>query len=158
MRGLYRLSQSTHDEPPSRDALRLDGLAGTMQYAVGGLAQGTMPGRFIIAAVMSVVAPGLVQAQQRVEQWLRPGAQVALAALGGAGRGFRTGAVIGLVVTGLVLLFEGDSCDGCVFTAGMAAGVLSVMGTLGLTVVGGVAGAVSPGEIWHDVNIQGLRR
>jgi hypothetical protein len=82
----------------------------------------------------------------------------ALAALGGAGRGFRTGAVIGLVVTGLVLLFEGDGCDGCVFTAGTAAGVLTVMGTIGLTVVGGVAGAVSPGEIWHDVNIRGARR
>jgi hypothetical protein len=80
----------------------------------------------------------------------------ARAALGGAGRGLRTGAAIGLVATSLALLFDGDSCDGCM-SAGMVTAVLSVMGTIGLTVAGGVVGAISPGESWHDVPLPARR-
>jgi hypothetical protein len=164
----------------------------------------TMPVRFMAAAVVLALTPAIPEAQQRVEQLLRPGSRVeyvlpqsstpfrgtlqqvdsgtlvvrpdgidmllplgldtlrslkvasgrrnrAHAALRGAGRGFRTGAVIGLVVTGLVVLMEGDSCDGCTLSGGVTAAMLSVVGTIGLGVVGGVAGAISPGENWHDV-------
>lgn len=80
----------------------------------------------------------------------------------GAGRGFvaglTIGAVIGSVATTAVWLSSADErCQDCWVSSTGAVAVLSVLGSLGLGLLGGVLGGAAPGELWHDVPLRKSR-
>ena len=70
----------------------------------------------------------------------------------GAVAGLTAGALIGTLATAAVWLSDADErCQDCwVSATGLAVG-LSVVGTLGLGLIGGILGAASPGDVWHDI-------
>ena len=75
----------------------------------------------------------------------------------GAGAGLRIGLVLGALITTAVWLSPADErYDDCFISATAAMAQLSVLGTLGLGLVGGLIGAASPGEIWHDIPLRSL--
>ena len=68
--------------------------------------------------------------------------------------GFQIGILVGAVVTTAVWLSPADErCDDCYFSVTAAAGVISVLGTLGLSLLGAALGASAPGEMWTAVPI-----
>jgi hypothetical protein len=76
----------------------------------------------------------------------------------GALAGLRLGLILGAVITTAVWLSPADErCDACFISATVAAAQLSIVGTLGFGLLGGLIGAASPGEIWHDIPLRSLR-
>jgi hypothetical protein len=72
--------------------------------------------------------------------------------------GFRIGAVIGLVATAAVWLSSADErCQDCWISSTAAVAVLSALGTLGSALLGGLLGAVSPGDVWHEIPLRHRR-
>jgi hypothetical protein len=77
----------------------------------------------------------------------------------GAVAGFQIGALLGAVVTAAVWLSPADErCTDCWVSSTAAAAVASALGTLVLGLLGGLLGAVSPGEMWHDIPLRVHRR
>lgn len=68
--------------------------------------------------------------------------------------GFQIGILVGAVATTAVWLSPADErCDDCYFSVTAATGVISVLGTLGLSLLGAALGASAPGEVWTPVPI-----
>lgn len=77
----------------------------------------------------------------------------------GAIAGFQIGLLLGVVATTAVWLSPADErCRDCWVSATAAMAAVSVVGTLGLGLLGGLLGAASPGEVWHDIPLRERRR
>jgi hypothetical protein len=77
----------------------------------------------------------------------------------GASAGLQIGLLTGAVATSLVWLSSADErCNDCWVSPTASTAVLGVIGTLGLTLLGGALGASAPGEIWHSIPVGAARR
>jgi hypothetical protein len=144
-----------------------------------------MQGRLIIAAALSALTPALMQGQPSVEQLLRPGSRVEYVlressiAFRGTLQQVDTGSILvlsdgidapiqlGLDTLGALKVSPGrySRLHGALhgLAKGLSVGIVIAFVPLGpvpalaVTTVGIVMGAVSPGEIWHDVPLPGRR-
>ena len=77
----------------------------------------------------------------------------------GAWAGLQIGLLVGTVATTAVWLSSADErCGECFISATAATAVLSVLGTLGLALLGGALGASAPGELWTEVPLRASGR
>lgn len=73
----------------------------------------------------------------------------------GAVGGFKLGLILGVVATTVAWLSPADErCNDCWVSATVVAAAGSVLGTLALGLLGGLLGATSPGEVWHDIPLK----